>query len=85
MQCDEALLDEVESALIGWFDPPLNGAQMPKISDASNRIKWRLAAVMADREIDYKELLKHEIEAQTGRILLLRNSISSVQLTTKLP
>jgi excinuclease UvrABC nuclease subunit len=25
MECDKALLDEVETALIEWFNPPLNG------------------------------------------------------------
>jgi putative transcriptional regulator len=58
MQCDAVLLYEIETALIGWFTPPLNGVILSKSIDPINRIKWRLAAVMADRELDYKEVAK---------------------------
>jgi len=48
-------LPEIEAALIEWFNPPLNcypvysPRQLPELSGF---IKWRLNAVMADREVD---------------------------------
>jgi hypothetical protein len=45
MQCDEALLDEVEAVLIDWFAPPLNGAQMP-ITD--KKVKTRISVAFDD-------------------------------------
>jgi hypothetical protein len=54
MPCDAALLDEVETALIEWFSPPLNGAQAPtKIPRAAVYLSPELKAqleVLADKQ-----------------------------------
>lgn len=53
---DPSLLREVEEALIEHFDPPFNGLIKDKSSELNGAIKWRLAVLMADREVDYREL-----------------------------
>ena len=53
MQCDEALLDEVETALIEWFSPALNGrSDTGKCRPTSQCvIRWRLHEALAERRI----------------------------------
>lgn len=54
---DPSLLQEIEEALIEHFDPPFNGLLKNKnLAELSGVIKWRLAVLMADREVDYREL-----------------------------
>ena len=66
------LLYEIESALISWFEPPLNGSGVIKAL-RETQLKWRLAAVMADREVDNDRL--HELTGlHRGTISKLRNN-----------
>jgi DNA-binding Xre family transcriptional regulator len=57
MECDAALLDEVETALIEWFSPQLNGVRHPKwleqgtkpLAKGESRILWKMRECMARR------------------------------------
>ncbi|WP_163668968.1 helix-turn-helix domain-containing protein [Adonisia turfae] len=70
IDCPTELLSEVESALIEWFKPALNGVQFrfPKPYEATPvsriGIRWKLRAVMAERKISNaalgKAIGKHE-------------------------
>lgn len=51
---DLKLLPAIEQALIDWFNPKLNKSR--NSNDSKSSIKWRLAVLMADREVDYKQL-----------------------------
>jgi len=57
MQCDEALLGQVEQALIEWFAPALNGLwSRTKEKPVALSTKWKLAELMARHRISNKEL-----------------------------
>ncbi len=68
IDCPEALLNEVEDALIDWFSPVLNRTQTfsPKLHQSivplqhkqspKNSIQWKLRQVMADRQMTNRAL-----------------------------
>jgi putative transcriptional regulator len=54
---DPTLLIPIESALISYFCPQLNKALVKRDQEiGKSSIKWRLAALMADRGINYKQM-----------------------------
>jgi DNA-binding Xre family transcriptional regulator len=53
MECDVALLDEVETALIEWFSPQLNGMRSP-VADLGAVVNCKLSALMQAMGVDQK-------------------------------
>lgn len=54
LDCNEELLDDVEQALIEWFDPPLNGLWVEHTHECafapSKQLNCQLAVLMAQRD-----------------------------------
>ncbi|WP_051039768.1 helix-turn-helix domain-containing protein [Synechococcus sp. PCC 7336] len=61
LEVDADLLDEVEAALIEWFDPPLNGlrtTRVPAMKDlGETTLKCRLKVLMAERDLTQRDLV----------------------------
>jgi DNA-binding Xre family transcriptional regulator len=71
-----SLLPEIETALIEWFNPPLNGVQhgygttkqprLPALTTLLNRSVWKLRQIMADKKLSNEEVASRMRE-RTGR------------------
>ncbi len=74
---DPELLLPIESALIDWFDPSLNGSEVLRGVQEPCDIKWNLAHIMFDRGMKTGELSE-----MTG---LHPNTISKLKAQREMP
>jgi len=84
MLLDESLLEEVESALINWFQPVLNGVGMPvPLLDGMDMI-CRLPQLMEARGINQKQLAAATGLSPTTVSKLYRNQLDRFDKNTLL-